>query len=443
MEGFNINEGFKNTVKEALKDEDFIVAIFDVLLGDETSREKIKKIISLCANRFTLNEMVAVHMTMKYPINERFLGMPGLKDVLPKDISLPGGIASSEKLKEIISQSKDKRKFCKKVLIRTLKKPGMFRCFIHIVKALITQGWVIDDILATPDAIRFMAALIKTAVEVYEEEHATEAALAESFDPDSKKWVSMFVGRFQPFTLGHVKCVKKLRDEFGVPVLICAIPVTEEKSDKEHPFYGELQDKMYENLRDGLNEQFPGLIADVTYVPNAYIGNLVDTAKNLGFQPIGWGCGTDRYEIKTPRKRKKKETDSDYVISGYKPQTDKYIEQQRELDAETQNINPDNFNILHIQRDVTGEGDDPVSKISGTKVREAIMSNDKEAFKRMVPECLYGLFDDFKIALERIYGGEQQTQNTAPEPAYQSIMESKAYRDFKKRLNKGLDELLK
>ena len=71
------------------------------------------------------------------------------------------------------------------------------------------------------------------------------------------------------------------------------------------------------------------------------------------------------------------------------------------------------------------------------------MSNNKEAFKRMVPECLYGLFNDFKIALERIYGGEQQTQNTAPEPAYQSIMESKAYMDFKKRLNKGLDELLK
>lgn len=428
-EEFNIKEGIVKSLKTALQNNSFISAVFSMLMGEKGAEKEVEYWLKSAAQENTLNEVVSIHRLYKQTLRE---------NTVVNLVNMP---------KELIGQLMDIRKkstrFQRKVLVRTLKKPGMFASFVYVIKALATAGYPIDDILATPQAIKLITELAKTAAEVYKEERKTKSGLDESFDPDTKKWVSLFVGRFQPFTLGHVKCLKKLREAYGAPILICAIPVTEEKADAEHPFYGKLQDEMYERLRNGLNDEFPGLIADITYVPNAYIGNLVDSAKNLGFQPIGWGCGTDRYEIRTPRKRKKKDTDSDFVVSGYKPQTDKYIAQQMELDAEAQNINPDNFNILHIQRDVAGDGDDPVSKISGTKVREAIMNNDKETFANMVPKCLYGLFDDFKIALEEIYGEDQKTRETAPEPAYQAITESKVYEDFRKSLDKGIKKLLR
>lgn len=297
----------------------------------------------------------------------------------------------------------------------------------------------------------------------------------EIFDSDRKNWVSLFVGRFQPFTLGHLRCVEKLYEEFGVPVVICMIPTTEKSADKEHPFYGELQQEMFRRLKDGLKQEKLGVIADVIEVKNAFIDDVIATVKNeTGMQPIAWGCGTDRYEIKKnvtvksrcndcgfERKRAMERctkcgstnitNDTEERIEGYKPMHDGYIERQKSVSPEEQNIDPENFNLLHIKRDVGEIGDDEISKISGTKVRMAIMNNDFNAFQRMVPKCLStpgkGLFDDFKFALDKIYGNPQETQNISQEPAkmgvYEGLMRDREYRKYRKRLDEAITRLVK
>ena len=116
---------------------------------------------------------------------------------------------------------------------------------------------------------------------------------------------------------------------------------------------------------------------------------------------------------------------------------DKFIAKQGGLDPEEQSIDPENFQLLHIQRDTAGEGDDYVSKISGTKVREAIRNNDVETFKRMVPQCLYPLFFKFQKALRELEEPEQE-MGAQQEPAYQSAAINEMIDEITKRIMKQL-----
>ena len=52
-----------------------------------------------------------------------------------------------------------------------------------------------------------------------------------------KKDINLMVGRFQPFTKGHLKCVEAAFAENGFPVRICMIGNT--KFDNKHPFTDE------------------------------------------------------------------------------------------------------------------------------------------------------------------------------------------------------------
>lgn len=451
-EKFNIKEGLAKALKTALRDGNFITAVFDLLLGREEAAAKVEYGLKTAAQDNTINEVVAVHRLYKKTLSEGILG----------------GIMG--KPKELMQQLEDIRnkseKFQRKVLVRTLKKPGMFAAFVYVIKALVTAGYPIDDIIATPQAIKLIAGLIETAVEVAGEEGEMQMAvneaimkermertlrhvyknhslimesipangkLSESFDPNPESHVSLFVGRFQPFTLGHVKCLMKLKEAYNRPVLICAILVEGANVDEDHPFSYEIQKEMYERLKSGLNEQFPGLIADIIYVKNAYIGTNIEAAKQAGYQPIAWGCGSDRYLVKKIKR------DGTERYEGYKPMHDGYVKKQSELSPEEQDIdvNPETgFNLLHIQRDTAGTSDDFLAKVSGTDVRNALKNDDRRTFESMMPVCLYPMYEKFRNALMAV-------DKEQGEPAYQTITESQAFMDFKKKLNEGLRGLMK
>lgn len=170
------------------------------------------------------------------------------------------------------------------------------------------------------------------------------------------KNVNIMVGRFQPFTLGHLKCLNAIRESTGVPTLLCVIPGI---GDKTHPFTGSVQNKMYRKL----SAAYPELIAGVKYVKNAFIESWVDTAKDLGFKPVSWTCGTDRF-------------------ASYENMVRKY--------GEEYGLDPD-FKVVRLDRD-----DD---NISATSVRECLKNDDREKFMTQMPECLWGMYNKMRYAV--------------------------------------------
>ena len=51
------------------------------------------------------------------------------------------------------------------------------------------------------------------------------------------KKVNITIGRFQPFTKGHMKCVEEAYKELSVPTIVCMINVKDEKVDEKHPYF--------------------------------------------------------------------------------------------------------------------------------------------------------------------------------------------------------------
>ena len=90
----------------------------------------------------------------------------------------------------------------------------------------------------------------------------------------------------------------------------------------------------------------------------------------------------------------------------------------------------DNFEVIGLDKNMDAEGGsaDDTGKISGTAIRKCLVDGNEEGFRMQMPKCLWNMYDAFRQALM---------------PAQQTITESKAYDDFKRYLNKGLNELLK
>lgn len=170
------------------------------------------------------------------------------------------------------------------------------------------------------------------------------------------KKVNIIIGRFQPITLGHLKIASALYKENELPTVWCL--VSNKKFDAKHPFSDELISKEIDECLKGTNE-YAGHI----YIKNADIVKCAEILHSEDFEPILWGCGSDRYP-------------------SYKKQADRY--------KEMANLLPE-FDCFEVNR----TDDD----ISATKVREAIKTDNKEEFKKMMPKGSEKLFDDFKDQL--------------------------------------------
>lgn len=408
-EKFNIKEGIAKSLKTALKNDNFITAVFDMLLGRKDAANEVEYELKSAAQENTLNEIVSVHRLYKQPLAE---------NAIVNLVSMP---------KELISQLMEIRKksarFQRKVLVRTLKKPGMFASFVYVIKALITAGYPIDDLLATPQAIKLITALIETAVEVAREDEESEATineavmvekmrrafrhgsrsrsvLSEEFEDryGGRMPVNVYTGRFQPFHLGHLSNLEEAAKR-GLRTVICPVMAGKTaKSIAAHPFNGELEEEMFNRLQSTYGD----LIADIIPISRPSLDTWVEAIRERGMEPITWTTGMDRkpsYEAMIQRYGK------DFNLV-------------------------DNFEVIGLEKDMDAEGGsaDDTGKISGTAIRKCLVDGNEEGFRAQMPQCLWDMYDAFRQALM---------------PAQQAITESNAYEDFRKSLDKGIKKLLK
>jgi cytidyltransferase-like protein len=187
-------------------------------------------------------------------------------------------------------------------------------------------------------------------------------ALKIDYAEQGREKVNIFVGRFQPFTLGHVKVLETLYKKNGYPVIVFLVKSkTAKKEDAiKRPYDVETQIEMFNNVQSEYR-----FLKQVIVVPNAAIDTMFNELRP-NYEPVLWGTGTDRMKA-----------------YGYMVNNDKYREELGVLPE---------FSLHEIQR-----GDDD---ISATKVREALSDGDRKAFEKMTPRSLHGMFQDLKDKLE-------------------------------------------
>ena len=193
-----------------------------------------------------------------------------------------------------------------------------------------------------------------------ESEELNEALKVPHTKPGLKK-VNMFVGRFQPFTLGHVKVFEQMYKENGLPTVVFL--VRGGKADPEkRPFDENLQQAMFAKMA----KQYPFLETAIV-VPNGAIDTLFAAARPT-YEPVLWGYGTDR----------KKAYDSMINKDSYREQL---------------GVDPD-FTGYEIFRT-----DD---NISASKVRNALKIDDEKGFKKMTPKSIHSFYKTLQDILQPI-----------------------------------------
>lgn len=194
----------------------------------------------------------------------------------------------------------------------------------------------------------------------YFESAITEALRVPHKEP-GKKPVNIFVGRFQPFTLGHVKVFEKMYKENGLPTVVFLVRSGKPDPEKK-PFSEDLQQAMFA----AMTKQYPFLEASYV-IPNGGIDTIFANARPA-YEPMLWGFGTDRkkaynYQIEKPEYR------------------------------EQLGVNPD-FKGYEIFRT-----DD---NISASKVRQALKTDDEGTFKKMTPKSIHNFYKTLQNELQPI-----------------------------------------
>ena len=183
-----------------------------------------------------------------------------------------------------------------------------------------------------------------------------------------KELVNMFVGRFQPFTLGHAKVLEALHKENGYPVVVFLVKSKNSKPKKgdefKKPYDTETQIQMFNNVK----KQYK-FLKDILIVPTGGIDTIFN-AMRPKYEPVLWGTGTDRM-----------------TGYGYQVNNDKYRD---ELNCRA------DFGLFEIKRT-----DD---NISATKVRNAMLDGDEKLFKSMTPKAIHNLYGTLKSKLEDSMG---------------------------------------
>lgn len=178
--------------------------------------------------------------------------------------------------------------------------------------------------------------------------------------PGMKK-VNMFVGRFQPFTLGHVKVFEKMYKENGLPVVVFLVRGKNPDPEKR-PFDEGLQQAMFAKMA----KQYPFLETAIV-VPNGAIDTLFAAARPT-YEPVMWGYGTDRkkaYDSMINKDRYRQELGVDPEFTGYE--------------------------IFRTD-----------DNISASKVRNALKVDDEKTFKKMTPKSIHGFYRTLQDILQPI-----------------------------------------
>ena len=175
--------------------------------------------------------------------------------------------------------------------------------------------------------------------------------------------VNIFVGRFQPFTLGHAKVLETIHKENGFPVIVFLIKAVKKKKGDEfsRPYSEDLQVEMFKAVQ----RQYP-FLKEIIVLPSAAIDKMFNELRPK-YEPVLWGTGTDRMKA-----------------YGYQVNNDSYRDQL--------NVR-DDFQLFEIPRT-----DD---NISATKVRNAMLDDNEKDFKKFTPRALHKMYDTLKTELEK------------------------------------------
>ena len=181
-------------------------------------------------------------------------------------------------------------------------------------------------------------------------------------DPVEGERVNMFVGRFQPFTLGHLECLAAVKRQKGIRTFI----LTSMGNGKpEKPIMGDLQMEMLNRIKEAHSD----IIAGIDFGRGADIcANVAKIRREYGMEPVSWITGSDHE-------------------AAYTNMVNRYGQQS--------NLNRD-FDMIILNRDPDSEG---VAGISATRVRQAIIDGNEKEFDRMMPDELHNLFGDFRSVL--------------------------------------------
>ena len=186
-----------------------------------------------------------------------------------------------------------------------------------------------------------------------------------------KKLVNMFVGRFQPFTLGHAKVVETIHKQNGHPVVILLVKAKKKK--KEDAFKRPYDEETQVAMINSLKSKYP--IEEVFVIPTGGIDTMFN-AMRPKYEPVLWGTGTDR--MKT---------------YGFQVNNPEYRE---DLGCRT------DFGLFEIPR--TGKN------ISATQVRNAMLDGDEKLFKKLTPKPLHNMYAELKSKLEDSVGVLEESQ---------------------------------
>jgi cytidyltransferase-like protein len=182
---------------------------------------------------------------------------------------------------------------------------------------------------------------------------------ADVTQPIEGEEVVVMPGRFQPFHNGHIAALKNAAKIFGKPVI--AMQIVSKRN--ESPFPESLLLQIGQEVAKNEKE-----IADFFIYPNSYgrtvIPWFVRFLREQGYETVGVGAGSDRIKAYTPQIK---------YVTG--PKTDTIV-------------HPD-FKLEMV--DARAEGGP-----SGTKTREALTNDDREAFEKMVPSYLYKYYNKLR-----------------------------------------------
>lgn len=166
--------------------------------------------------------------------------------------------------------------------------------------------------------------------------------------------VFLFLGRFQPFHIGHLKSMQDLSKYFNCPGVI-ALVYTDKKKEKS-PFSKDLLEKEFDLILK--NEK--SLVKDFIIINKGYIPDIIKEFQKKDFNIIGAGCGEDR-------------------ITSYQLQVKSML-----LPTSEVHVIPD-FELKLTNR-----------YGSATDVRNAIKEGDQQVFKKLMPKYLNHLYNEFK-----------------------------------------------
>lgn len=169
--------------------------------------------------------------------------------------------------------------------------------------------------------------------------------------------VVIFPGRFQPMHLGHIKAFEKAYKVFGVKV----IPIQIISKNEDSPFPRTLLDKIAKDVKNEFN-----FIADVVVYPDGLktvIPQMVKLIREMGYDPIGLACGSDRFKD--------------------------YQRQVNYLLSDKSDVPTKEFRLEVVDERIPNGP-------SGTKTREALKTDDEKSFNEMVPKGVQKHFGELK-----------------------------------------------